>query len=298
MIVVLGVLLAAVLGGNPLTRRLAGDPAVLTVSGVPVIGDCVSAITAPEHSTELEETIDFPAAEYGPCNGPIVGEVSSVDETAAPDRRITGADYWPLSAQCALNAIGYTGSIPPVVDQGAGRPGILWKPSVSITYTPIGPNAAQRALGQRWSACVVGSIDATPYLGRLQQALTNGVLPAAFGSCWPASYFRTARQIPCDQPHVVELLGSTQVGTDPVATNDLRAACTQYAGRVLRSADPTRQGAVSLDIVGDGRAFSALPRPDGVLQDSLVSCFARASVGSRFNGSLVGIGEAPLPLVR
>jgi hypothetical protein len=298
MIVVLGVLLAAVLGGNPLIRRVAGHPGVVTVSGAPEIGDCVTGLPAPEGGTELEQPIDYPVAEYGPCDGLIVGEVSSVDEVGSAARRITGADYWPLSAQCSLDAIGYTGSIPPVVNQGAGRPGILWIPSMSIAYTPVGPNAAQRALGQRWSACVVGSIDAAPYKGRLQHSLTSGALPAVFGSCWSASYFRTARQLPCTAPHVVELLGSTMVGTVPVAAADLQAACAQYAGRVLRSGDPTRQGAVLLDIVGEDRGFIDQPPTAGYLQDRDVSCFARAAAGAVFNGSLVGIGEGPLPLVR
>ena len=134
---------------------------------------------------ELEQTVNYPTADYGRCDGPIVGEVSSVDGGLLPAERITGADYWPLSAQCALDGIVYTGSIPPVVNQGAGRPGILWIPSASLAFTPIGPNPTQRALGQHWSACVVGSDDTRPYVGRLHRALSSGALPAVFGSCWP-----------------------------------------------------------------------------------------------------------------
>ncbi|MEP6559807.1 MAG: hypothetical protein ABJD68_01865 [Nakamurella sp.] len=51
-----------------------------------------------------------------------------------------------------------------------------------MAYTPVGPNAVQRALGQHWSAHIVGSYDAKRYLGRLHQVLSDGVLPAVFGS--------------------------------------------------------------------------------------------------------------------
>jgi hypothetical protein len=299
VIVLVGVLLTAMLTAGPLTRRVAGHPAALAVAGAPMIGDCVTGFPMAERGIEVDQTLDFPTAEFGPCDRPIVGEVSStVDRAVAPPRRITGAEYWPMSAQCALDAIGYLGSIPPVVDQGAGRPGILWTPSVSIAYLPIGPNAAQRTLGQHWSACVVGSNDGTAYTGRLQQALSSGVLPAVFGSCWPASYFRTARQTPCDQPHVVELLGTTLLGTHPVPAAEVRGACAQFAGRVMRTADPTRQGAIVVDIVGDDRGFADLPSGENYLQDRDVSCYAKAAAGSRFNGTLVGIGDGPLPLVR
>jgi hypothetical protein len=84
---------------------------------------------------------------------------------------------------------------------------------------------------------------------------------------------------------------------DPVAVADLRAACITYAGRVLRTADPTRQGAVRMDIFGNDRAFTGPPSATH-LQDSRVSCYAQAGEGSRFDGTLVGIGDGPLPLVR
>jgi len=298
VIVVVGVMVAAAVGAGPLSRRVAGQPTVVAVSAAPTVGECVTALARPERGTEIKETIDYPTAEYGPCDRPIVGEVSSVDQSTAPARQLTGADFWPLSAQCALDAIGYTGSIPPVVYQGAGRPGMLWTPSISIGHTPVGPNAAQRALGQRWTACVVGSTDTARYVGRLQLALYSGVLPAVFGSCWPASYILSATQIPCGQPHVIEQLGTTLLGTAPVSADDVRAACAEYAGRVLRTADPTRQGAVSLGIAGYDRALTDRPSGATSLRDQTVSCYAEAAAGSQFNDTLVGIGERPLPLVR
>ena len=161
-----------------------------------MVGDCVGAVPTAERGEELADDHRLSDRRIRARTGPIVGEVSSVDQQATPAARITGAEYWPLSAQCALNAIGYTGSIPPVVDQGAGRPGMLWTPSMSIDYLPVGPNAAQRALGQHWSACIVGTPDGTPYVGRLRQVLAGGALPAVFGSCWPTTNLRSARQIP------------------------------------------------------------------------------------------------------
>ncbi|MET0863416.1 MAG: hypothetical protein ABWZ98_03695 [Nakamurella sp.] len=300
VVVVIGVLLVAVLGADPLVRRLAGNPAPVTVSGAPAVGDCVTSLPTVERGTELDERIDYPAAEYGPCDQPIVGEVSSVNEAGAPAATLSGADYWPLSSQCALDAIGYTDSIPPVVAQGAGRPGILWRSSVAFDYIPVGPNRAQRALGQHWSACIVGSPDATPFAGRLRAVLSEGVLPAVFGSCWSTTSARNSAQIPCGQSHSVELLGSTILRDSPAADTEIAAACTVYAGRVLRTADPTRQGAIDIEveIVGFDRAYSAEGSGANEQPDREVSCFAKAAAGSQFNGTLVGIAGRPLPLVK
>ena len=297
VLVVVGVLLAAVLGPDPSTRRVAGNPTPVSVSKPPSIGLCVTTLTMADRRADLEEVTDFPTAVYGPCDGSTVGEISSVDQAAAPARQVTGADYWPLTSQCALDAIGYTGSIPPVVKQGAGRPGILWRPSLTFVYTPIGPDAAQRALGQHWSACVINSPTAHPYDGRLRGSLSNGVLPPAFGSCWPSNDVQSTRQIPCDEPHSVELLGTTILDTSPIPADDVRAACAVFAGRVMRTTDPNRQG-VQLDILDFMAPSANFPAGNSVLRDQYVSCYAMAPPGSRFGGTLVGNGERPLPLVR
>ena len=106
----------------------------------------------PEPASAVGDVIDFPTAHFGPCDGAVVGEVASID-TALPPERIDANDYQNAVAQCALDAIGYLGSIPPVVGRGVGQPGILWTSVLSFRYTQIGPTDVQRAAGQQWSGC-------------------------------------------------------------------------------------------------------------------------------------------------
>ena len=73
-----------------------------------------------------------------------------MDTTALPPERIDANDYQNVVAQCALDAIGYLGSIPPVVGRGVGQSGILW---TSVLGFQAGPTDVQRAAGQQWSGC-------------------------------------------------------------------------------------------------------------------------------------------------
>jgi hypothetical protein len=206
--------------------------------------------------------IDFPTAHFGPCDGAVVGEVAFMDTTALPPERIVVNDYQSAVAQCALDAIGYLGSIPPVVGRGVGQPGILWTSVLGFRYTQIGPTDVQRAAGQQWSACAVGPADLTPYIGRLRDVLTTGVLPPIFGSCWSSIDLSGPKEIRCDSPHTVELLGATSLGSTPVSAAEVREACTVYAGRALRTADPTRDGAIRPEILASDRDAAIIPPID------------------------------------
>ena len=156
----------------------------MLVAGPPSSGTCVITMADPWQAIAQpgqadHDVIDYPTAVYGSCNRPIVGEVVSVDVAASPSARVAATDYLNEATSCALDAIGYTGAIAPVVDQSAGGPGIVWEPAVAFQTTLVGPNSLQRDAGKHWSACIVGSDNAQPYLGRLHNALTTGVLPPA-----------------------------------------------------------------------------------------------------------------------
>ena len=123
----------------------------------------------PEPAFAVGDVIDFPTAHFGPCDGAVVGEVAFMDTTALPPERIDANDYQNVVAQCALDAIGYLGSIPPVVGRGVGQSGILWTSVLDFRYTQIGPTDVQRAAGQQWSAYAVGSADPTVRLKPLSR---------------------------------------------------------------------------------------------------------------------------------
>jgi hypothetical protein len=155
--------------------------------------------------------------------------VVSVSSSADPAPRITATDYLSQFSPCAIDAITYTGSIPPVVAGQAGRPSIIWAPQIRFQYTTVGPDRVQRAGGQHWSACVIGSTDDVPFTGRLENVLTDGTLPSAFGSCLSSADLASAREVPCDQPHATEILGASSTGPVPVDSSDAQQACEVFA---------------------------------------------------------------------
>ena len=191
--VVAVVLLAAIVVPNLSTDRVAGQPVARKLSGPPSVGACVTRMADPwrifdepgsgTSSVTVLDDIDYPSAEYGRCDGPIVGEVVSVDESARPPARISVTNYQTGISPCAIDAISYTGSIPPVVERAQGQPGIVWAPQQNFEYTTVGPDRAQRVAGQAWSACIIGPNDGQDYIGHLEHVLTDGWLPPAFGAC-------------------------------------------------------------------------------------------------------------------
>jgi hypothetical protein len=300
-IVVACAVLVAVVAPNVSSRRVSGSPIPGRVDGPPAPGSCVTAMvdpwrSNPEPASAVGGVIDFPTAHFGPCDGAVVGEVAFVDTTALPPERIDANDYQNVVAQCALDAIGYLGSIPPVVGRGVGQSGILWTSVLDFRYTQIGPTDVQRAAGQQWSACAVGSADPTPYVGRLRDVLTTGVLPPVFGSCWPSIDVSGPKEIRCDSPHTVELLGATSLGSTPVSAAEVREACTVYAGRALRTADPTRDGAIRPEILAFDQDAAIIPPIDSSLANRYVDCVLNAQNGRHLNNTLVGISQRPLPL--
>ena len=299
-IVVACTVLAAVVAPNVTARRVGGTAIPVAIDAPPAVGSCALTITDPwssnpETGFAVGNVIDYPTARFGPCAGAAVGEVVFVDAATSPPEQVVDNDYQTILQQCALDAIGYLGSIPPVVYRGFGQPGIVWSSVLAFRYTAIGPSAVQRAAGQRWSACAVGSTEAKPYVGRLRNVLSTGVLPPEFGSCWP-SVDLVPVEIPCDSPHAVELLGWSSIGSDSVSATELRQACTVYAGRALRTSDPTRDGAIRPEIVSFDRDTPTIPASDAVLADGSAACVLIAQNGRQFNNTLVGIGQRPLPL--
>ena len=302
VIVVAAVLVAAFVVPNLLARRVAGEPVGLEVPGPPVPGDCVTTMDDPwahfvDPAPQIDEVFDFPTASYGLCTGLIVGEVVSVSSSADPAPRITATDYLSQFSPCAIDAITYTGSIPPVVAGQAGRPSIIWAPQIRFQYTTVGPDRVQRAGGQHWSACVIGSTDNVPFTGRLENVLTDGTLPSAFGSCLSSADLASAREVPCDQPHAAEILGTSSSGPAPVDSSDAQQACEVFAGRALRTDDPTRGGAIQILTLTYGEQGQTVVQPGASpLEDTYLECRAVAEHGAMFNRSLIGVADGPLPI--
>lgn len=294
------VLLAAIIAPNLSSRRVAGEPVVGIVPEPPAPADCITSMADPwvhfdDPSPQTDDVFPYPTATFGPCTGPIVGEVVSVTVGAATATEISATDYLSQISPCLIDSIAYTGSIPPVV-QTSDRPGTLWSPQLNFQYTTIGPGLAERAAGQRWSACVIGSSHGSSFVGRLHDVLTDGRLPSTFGSCLTSADPNYSLQVPCDRPHAAEVLGTTDLGPVGVPADDVQQACSVFAGRALRTSDPSRSGEIALQVNQSGEPAASVVRPEsGQLANTFLECLAVAPSGGSFNRSLIGVGDGPLP---
>lgn len=300
-IIVAAVLLAAIVAPNVSGHRIAGEPVAGVVPGPPSTGDCATWIADPwprfdDPAPKSDDVFDYPTFTVGSCDGPVVGEVVSVASAPEPPVRISATDYLSQISQCPIDAITYTGSIAPVVDTASGI-SIVWTAQPDFRETRVGPDRAQRAGGQQWTACVIGSADGVPYSGHLHNVLTDGTLPTAFGTCLLSTDPSRADRLTCDRPHPAELLATTTLGPRPVTGADLQQACVDFAGRALRTADPTRDGAIHIQVVvpRDGGATTVEPNPDSVA-DTFVDCVAVGRAGTMFIRSLIGVADGPLPI--
>lgn len=314
-VVVLTVLAAAIVAPNWSERRVAGQPVAILIPGPPAVGDCVTSVPDLREILERSGYIDrdtgrdlgaaddgwpdgiaYPTTQFGPCVGRIGGEVSSVHLAAGTPDRITMNDYQTSSSQCASESISYTGSIPPVVDGSPDRPSIVWAPALNFQNTPVGPTATQRMVGQGWSACIIGAPTGAPYVGRLSGVLESGVLPSDFGNCWLSDRLEDSEQVSCDEPHGVELLGTTGLGSAAYTAAEVQKSCETYAGRMLRSADPFRGGAIRFQILDFRETVSVVEPSDGALRDTYITCIATVQDELLLDGSLVGLDDRPLPV--
>jgi hypothetical protein len=300
VIILAAALVAAVIAPNMTGRRIAGEPVAGAVAGPPASGDCVTWMADPwprfDHpAPQIDDVFAYPTAAVGPCTGPIAAEVVSVTPEAAPPDRISATDYLSQMSQCPIDAIAYTGSIPPVVDVGGSS--VVWAARPGFRYTQVGPDRAQRAQGQRWSACLIGADDGAPYVGRLRDVLTTGMLPPTLGACLTSVDPADANQVACDRPHPAEELATARLGPRAVSGADLRQACAVFAGRALRTSDPTRGGALRIEVVASREWGATVIGPSaGSFADTFVTCVAVAQTGTLLVRSLIGVADGPLPV--
>jgi hypothetical protein len=215
-------------------------------------------------------------------------------------------DYQQASSLCELAEVRYVGSIGPFDPTTIATPGIGWKSKVTVESVSIAPTPLQRAAGQRWTACVGASpigLDGTrrTYTGTLARALTDGRLPPNFGTCWRALVSSTEQQVTeaqvdCAQPHSVEILGDTQI-TDPTTTPaQIAASCRGMAARSMRTPDPTVGGRLQISAYSmDGS--SVMPVDQRNMLAGFTGCVASVLAPLRLQGTVIGLGSRPLPLV-
>ncbi|MET0862849.1 MAG: hypothetical protein ABWZ98_00805 [Nakamurella sp.] len=291
--------------------RMAGSGSIGELPADPVVGDC---LLQPAYEFWAEGAGGGVPAEgvqrarknplapiFGPCDGgEVAGEVVAVTSASGTGvARQARAEASGLD--CRSTALQYAGLFPladrfVVADQLSVDP-VSWQLSVSLRGSWMLPSVVMQAAGRSWAACV-----ATPgvpgfYRGSVADAYRGGRLPDMFGTCWDrAEPSAGMRAVNCGTSHAAELISVGDVPDRAATTNAaIKAACQRLSAQVMGRADPTAGGGLQVKVapdLPDNELQRISPQEDA--RGLNVVCFMTAGDRS-LTGSLVGIGENPIP---
>jgi hypothetical protein len=272
----------AVIAGHGLFRaETIGSPIAVALPQTPRVGDCV--LYLPDPADNGDGSTPFRNVAFGPCTGPLAGEVASVAPGWPPSDDGSIGALMGTSGGCWSAASLYVGltAVGGVDDVRADlRDHVDWNPDLQVRGQLVGADVLQEAAGRDWSACVVRPENLDVYLGSVREALAGGAAPAEYGDCSPSTDPTVFSAVDCANPHPAERLGWAAVPTGSVSNAELAQSCLQFARSLLRTNDPTYSGVLDI-VTGTG---------------DLTTCTAEVHGDVRLTGSLIGIGNRPLPL--
>lgn len=273
------------LAGKP----VAGAPVAAAIHAPPAVGSCVGDISYPDPgSVDRTSVQTLPVATVVKCSGEVTGEIISVTPRQSTPVVSTLGEYDQANPSCRSQVEKYLGTTATTVIAG-----VQWNLDIDVEVVTVGPDAHDRAAGRSWSACVLSAANQIYPATPLHLSWQSGTLPDAFGLCWAENLVQHGVPTNCTSPHRTQQIGdgfvaqASDSGTGIVSSasaDDVAAGCRTLAATVLKVSDPTRGGELTVKVVDD---TSGAP---------YVQC-AVAVVGSRrLTGSLIGIGNQPLPL--
>lgn len=254
-----------------------GSAIAATIDPPPRIGSCVSHLdpaTALISSTDAQ-LVPVPSASYDTCEGPIAGEVLSIQSVSELGHEASLEAYDSASVGCSHGMDAYLGA-PSGLNKGSAKTD--WLPAARYNTLLVGPNRLQRAAGRTWSACVVTSVASTNYARSVRGAFRDGSLVDQFGYCLHSTDL--SDWVPCNAAHGAQVLAwgtSLKSGAGPS-----RADCLAAAAALMGTSDPTKGGVLDVGLIGY----------DGV--GSVQACGVRVDGSRTLVGSVVGIRGADL----
>ncbi len=290
-VLILVVVAAAVVPGLA-GRRVAGSAVAETFPDPPAIGDCATSAPSGQRGSFGEPSnLDASAVTWGPCDGPIIGEVVSVQpsdqEPMSPQAGSEGPCFRATAAFAGLEVAGPSVAVPGAPSTGA----LSWEPTIGATIQGVAPGDEERRAGRSWRACLVTTSRGQTYRGTLAQGFGTGRVPDEYGLCWNGTDLDDeVNLIPCDQPHSNQLLAiGSATDRSPVAQVDLEAACRDIATMLMRTELPVQSGELvtAIDVTEGGDAT-----PDAPLA---VGCLSGAAGQRQLDGSVIGLGDHPVP---
>ena len=292
--------------------RIAGAASIGELPADPVVGDCLlqpsyefwsesGGPLADASSTWAFARKNPLAPIFGPCDGgEVAGEVVAI--VSASGNLVTRqAKAESSGLDCRSTALQYAGLFPlgdrfVLPDEMAVDP-VSWQLSVSMHGSWMLPSVVLQAADRSWAACVATPGQAGFYRGSVANSYRGGRLPDQFGTCWDRSTPSAGMHaVNCGKPHAAELISVGDVPDRASTTSAaIKDACQRLAAQVMRRDDPTAGGGLQVKVAPD------LPDEDlqriSPQEDNRglnVVCFVTA--GERLlTGSLVGIGENPIP---
>lgn len=293
-------LLAALVVPGINGRPTGGTADRVPIPQPPKAGECLKEIQLRyvDHTPEVE----FSTGQFGSCAGPKVGEVVGLLDASASSFEIdnragtAGAGsterYFELDHQCFLQAVAFTGlqrGPQGVIHPGISTEEVDWRPAFQLFQALVGPTGEQRLLGADWLVCAIGTAKngiTSSYQGTMREGFTVGDQPDAVGTCsWSPGHFS---QTWCDENHRYQLLATVSLPGDGAglpAEQVLDRTCLAVAVVMLRTPDPTLGGQLEVD----GLIDPSDP------EKRTAFCIAGVGKDQKLNGSLIGIGDGPLP---
>lgn len=276
-------------------RRVAGTAVPMTFADPPQVGECLIPPypSADEKPTRPELELDSVA--FGACTGVVAGEIVALWASADDPDFGTGPPWRdpcdrPTAEFAGLEQSGRSMDLP-----GAPSGPVSWRPIIGYGSLEVVPGKLESSAGREWIACLAVPTGRVGYLGTLRDAFTTGTMPVEFGSCWAgADLDQIPDTVPCALPHQAELLATGYIRDRIQApTEVIDGSCSDIAGRIMRTSDPTRGG--ELKVVADRLIGDASSRPDAPLS---IACFVTSAGPQQLSGTLIGLADRPVPLVR
>lgn len=280
-------------------RRISGSAVAAALAGPPQVGQCLAPYrpaswAAPSPTGSSLPQVPADTVRFGPCFGVIGGEIVAVWPSAndpgfgaqAPRRNPC---YPSTAAFAGLQTSGRSTDFP---GAPAGGP-VRWRPTIGFDALQVIPGDRERRGGQDWLACLAVPAGHAGYVGTLRNAFTSGTMPLQFGSCWAgADLDQLPDAVRCDEPHPAELLARGRVLYREATIEEVTQSCAELAGRILQTADPTRDGALKVvaDLLNQDAANPTHPPP-------AVACFVTTAGPQQLSGTLIGLADRPVPLV-
>jgi hypothetical protein len=144
----------------------------------PAVGHCALSAPARDGGGFGEPSdLAVTAVTWGPCTGPIVGEVVAVQPS--DDDSMSPGEDWPDSCYrgaAAFAGLDVSGPYPTLAGAPPTDP-VTWAPAVGANIQRVRPDDEERRAGQSWQACLVTPADPGSYRGALEQAFVSGQVP-------------------------------------------------------------------------------------------------------------------------